>query len=135
MDGVQELVGVTIVAATNRPEIIVCLILCASHGLGATQPRRTHHAQDSALMRPGRLDRILYVGPPDQQGREEILRIRTRKMSVEPGMDVSELARLVRAPFLIACAAHSSDLTLAHDARRRAIPVRRLLHSARRRRF
>ncbi|KAL6299444.1 AAA family ATPase [Sparassis latifolia] len=71
MDGVQELVGVTIVAATNRPEII-----------------------DSALMRPGRLDRILYVGPPDQQGREEILRIRIRKMSVEPDLDLQAMAQM-----------------------------------------
>lgn len=51
--------------------------------------------QDSALMRPGRLDRILYVGPPDQLGREEILRIRTKKMSVEPGLDIAEIARIV----------------------------------------
>ncbi|OCH87928.1 AAA family ATPase [Obba rivulosa] len=71
MDGVQELVGVTIVAATNRPDVI-----------------------DSALMRPGRLDRILYVGPPDKQGREEILRIQTRKMSVEPGLDYARLAEM-----------------------------------------
>ena len=47
-------------------------------------------------MRPGRLDRQVYVGPPDQQGREEILRIRTKKMSVEPGLDVTEIARMVR---------------------------------------
>ncbi|RDX44132.1 AAA family ATPase [Lentinus brumalis] len=71
MDGVQELVGVTIVAATNRPDVI-----------------------DSALMRPGRLDRILYVGPPDLQGRIEILRIRTQKMSVEPGLDLSQIAQM-----------------------------------------
>ncbi|KAI0632362.1 AAA family ATPase [Trametes polyzona] len=71
MDGVQELVGVTIVAATNRPDVI-----------------------DSALMRPGRLDRILYVGPPDLEGRVEILRIRTQKMSVEPGLDLEQIARM-----------------------------------------
>ncbi|KAI0369393.1 AAA family ATPase [Pilatotrama ljubarskyi] len=71
MDGVQELVGVTIVAATNRPDVI-----------------------DSALMRPGRLDRILYVGPPDYEGRKEILRIRTKKMSVEPGLDLDQIAQM-----------------------------------------
>ncbi|KAL5489785.1 AFG2 [Sanghuangporus weigelae] len=71
MDGVQELVGVTVVAATNRPDVI-----------------------DSALMRPGRLDRILYVGPPDRAGRLEILRIRTRTMSVDPNLDYEELADL-----------------------------------------
>ncbi|GJJ08821.1 hypothetical protein Clacol_003040 [Clathrus columnatus] len=71
MDGIQELSGVTIVAATNRPDVL-----------------------DSALMRPGRLDRILYVGPPDLEGREEILRIRTSKMAVEPGLDIKHLATI-----------------------------------------
>jgi ATP-dependent 26S proteasome regulatory subunit len=46
-------------------------------------------------MRPGRLDRILYVGPPDQEGREEILRIRMNKMAVDPSVDVEEIARMV----------------------------------------
>ena len=46
-------------------------------------------------MRPGRLDRILYVGPPDLQAREEILKIRTRTMSVGPGFDAGEIARMV----------------------------------------
>jgi AAA family ATPase len=47
-------------------------------------------------MRPGRLDRILYVGPPDAAGREEILRIRTRDMAVEPGgLDYTALAGMV----------------------------------------
>ncbi|KAG1899678.1 P-loop containing nucleoside triphosphate hydrolase protein [Suillus fuscotomentosus] len=71
MDGVQELVGVTIIAATNRPDVI-----------------------DSALMRPGRLDRILYVGPPDHAGREEILKIRTRTMSVESDLDLRAIAAM-----------------------------------------
>ena len=47
-------------------------------------------------MRPGRLDRVLYVGPPDRQGREEIIRIRTAKMSVGGGVDFAELAEMVR---------------------------------------
>ncbi|KAF5360883.1 hypothetical protein D9756_004533 [Leucocoprinus leucothites] len=76
MDGVQELIGVTIVAATNRPEVI-----------------------DSALMRPGRLDRILYVGPPDQAGREEILRIKTRNMSVDSNLDLAKLADAVSSVY------------------------------------
>ena len=46
-------------------------------------------------MRPGRLDRILYVGPPDFTGRIEILRIRTRNMSVDPALDLDALAALV----------------------------------------
>lgn len=50
-------------------------------------------------MRPGRLDRILYVGPPDLEGRTEILRIRTQKMSVEPDLDLAQIAQMVRALF------------------------------------
>ncbi|TEB27411.1 AAA-domain-containing protein [Coprinellus micaceus] len=71
MDGVQELVGVTVIAATNRPEAI-----------------------DSALMRPGRLDRILYVGPPDAAGREEVIRIKLKRMTIGPDVDFKELAQL-----------------------------------------
>ncbi|KAH8984441.1 AAA family ATPase [Lactarius akahatsu] len=71
MDGVEELVGVTVIGATNRPE-----------------------ALDSALMRPGRLDRILYVGPPDFAGRIDILRIRMRNMSVDRALDLDALAVL-----------------------------------------
>jgi len=48
-------------------------------------------------MRPGRLDRILYVGPPDFAGRVDIFRIRTRDMAVEPGLDLDALATLVRS--------------------------------------
>jgi len=47
-------------------------------------------------MRPGRLDRILYVGPPDRHGREEIIRIRTAKMEMGAGVDFAELAEMVR---------------------------------------
>lgn len=46
-------------------------------------------------MRPGRLDRILYVGPPDQSGREEILRIKIKNMSVEDNIDIGGLANAV----------------------------------------
>ncbi|CAK5284282.1 unnamed protein product [Mycena citricolor] len=83
MDGVQELVGVTILAATNRP-----------------------YAIDSALMRPGRLDRLLYVGPPDQSGREEILKIRMRSMSISSDVDVGEIAQMASFPISI-CASRS----------------------------
>ena len=46
-------------------------------------------------MRPGRLDRILFIGLPDQQAREEILRIRTRKMSVGESLDIKHIATMV----------------------------------------
>lgn len=56
--------------------------------------------KDPALMRPGRLDRILYVGPPDFAGRIDILRIRTRNMAVDPALDLDALATLVRSRLL-----------------------------------
>ena len=59
IDGIEQLNGVVIVAATNRPDLI-----------------------DKAFMRPGRLDSVLYVPLPDIHTRYEIFRIRTGKMSV-----------------------------------------------------
>ncbi|KAL0085560.1 P-loop containing nucleoside triphosphate hydrolase protein [Phycomyces blakesleeanus] len=69
LDGVEALVNVTVVAATNRPDII-----------------------DDALLRPGRIDRILYVGPPDIDSRKEIFRIQMKKMSCDTDVDLEELA-------------------------------------------
>ncbi|KAH8930425.1 AAA-domain-containing protein [Atractiella rhizophila] len=71
MDGIEELNGVTVLAATNRPEIL-----------------------DSAILRPGRLDRILYVGPPNLEARKEIVQISLRNMSVGPDVDVNALATM-----------------------------------------
>ncbi|KAJ3360791.1 spermatogenesis associated protein 5 [Allomyces arbusculus] len=68
LDGIEPLVNVTIVAATNRPDIM-----------------------DPALLRPGRIDRILYVGPPDRASRLEILKMHTRKMACGP-IDLERLA-------------------------------------------
>jgi AAA family ATPase len=89
MDGIQDLHGVIVVAATNRPDVMVRWTLIGDAGTET-------FSQDSALMRPGRLDRILYVGPPDLMGREEILRVLTKKMSVEPGLDFGQLSLMVR---------------------------------------
>ncbi|KAI8644805.1 P-loop containing nucleoside triphosphate hydrolase protein [Parasitella parasitica] len=69
LDGVEALVNVTVVAATNRPDII-----------------------DDALLRPGRIDRILYVGPPNLEARKEIFRIQLRKMSIGQDVNVDEIA-------------------------------------------
>ncbi|KAI8811343.1 P-loop containing nucleoside triphosphate hydrolase protein [Cladochytrium replicatum] len=68
MDGIEPLVNVTVVAATNRPDIL-----------------------DSALLRPGRFDRMVYVGPPDPKSRREIFRIRLEKMSADVDVDVESL--------------------------------------------
>ena len=70
MDGFEALAGVTILAATNKPE-----------------------ALDPALMRPGRLDEILYVGPPDLKAREEILDITSAKMWFDGSVDFGKLAQ------------------------------------------
>ena len=59
-----------VIAATNRPEAI-----------------------DEALRRPGRFDREIVVGVPDQPGRREVLGIHTRGMPIAPDVDLDELAR------------------------------------------
>ncbi|KAF8931971.1 P-loop containing nucleoside triphosphate hydrolase protein [Dissophora ornata] len=71
LDGIEPLVNVTVVAATNRPDIM-----------------------DPALMRPGRIDRILYVSPPDLASRREILRlqIHSKKMACDTDVDIELLA-------------------------------------------
>ncbi len=70
MDGIEPLKKVIIVAATNRPDLI-----------------------DPALMRPGRIDRILYVGPPNQAAREDILQIHTRKMPLHHDVVLGDVAQ------------------------------------------
>lgn len=72
MDGIESLSGVTVVAATNRPDVL-----------------------DTALTRPGRLDRILYVGAPDLATRKDIFRLRFRNMAIEPGVNLDQLAQIV----------------------------------------
>ncbi|KAH7160929.1 P-loop containing nucleoside triphosphate hydrolase protein [Dactylonectria macrodidyma] len=70
MDGFETLTGVLVLAATNRPESI-----------------------DPALMRPGRFDQVLYVGPPDQAARETIFKVNTRGLPVAEDVNIPELAR------------------------------------------
>lgn len=71
MDGIEELRNVLVIAATNKPDVL-----------------------DPALMRPGRLDNILYIGPPDLEARKEILRIWASKSVIDPAVDLDELASL-----------------------------------------
>jgi transitional endoplasmic reticulum ATPase len=70
MDGMQELADIVIVGATNRPDIL-----------------------DTALLRPGRFDRILLVGAPDQGAREAIFKIHTRDMPLSDDVNMDELVR------------------------------------------
>ena len=68
MDGVEDLSNVTVMAATNRPDMI-----------------------DPALLRPGRFDKKIYISVPDRTSREDILRLQTRDMPLE-GVDLGVLA-------------------------------------------
>ncbi|KAK9129461.1 hypothetical protein Sjap_009948 [Stephania japonica] len=71
LDGLHQRVNVTVIAATNRPDKI-----------------------DSALLRPGRFDRLLYVGPPNESDREDIFQIHTRKMPCGCDVNLKELSHL-----------------------------------------
>ncbi|XP_071723715.1 calmodulin-interacting protein 111-like [Rutidosis leptorrhynchoides] len=73
LDGLHERVDVTVIAATNRPDKI-----------------------DPALLRPGRFDRILYVGPPSESDREEIFGIHLRKIPCSSDVSIKELASLTK---------------------------------------
>jgi cell division protease FtsH len=70
MDGFESNEGVILMAATNRPDVL-----------------------DPALLRPGRFDRRVVVNRPDVRGREEILRVHTRKIPLADDVDLFVLAR------------------------------------------
>jgi cell division protease FtsH len=70
MDGFDAQDGVIIIAATNRPDVL-----------------------DPALLRPGRFDRQVTVGLPDVKGREEILRVHSKKVKLSESVDLSLIAR------------------------------------------
>jgi cell division protease FtsH len=70
MDGFEAHQGTVVIAATNRQDIL-----------------------DPALLRPGRFDRHVVVANPDLKGREEILRVHARKVTVDPGIDLRSIAR------------------------------------------
>ena len=70
MDGLEPRANLVVIAATNRPDAI-----------------------DEALRRPGRFDREIVVGVPDERGRREILGIHTRGMPLAGNVDIAELAR------------------------------------------
>src|SRR5437660_1524024 len=70
MDGFDTQEGVIIIAATNRPDVL-----------------------DPALLRPGRFDRQITVNLPDVKGREEILRVHSKKVKLAEGVDLALVAR------------------------------------------
>jgi transitional endoplasmic reticulum ATPase len=70
MDGMEEMQSIVVIGATNRPALV-----------------------DPALLRPGRFDELVYVGTPDEAGREHILKIHTRAMPLAEDVDLSALAK------------------------------------------
>ena len=70
MDGFGANEGIIMIAATNRPDIL-----------------------DPALLRPGRFDRQIFVGAPDVKGREEILKVHTKKKPLAEDVDLKVLAK------------------------------------------
>jgi cell division protease FtsH len=70
MDGFDSSVGVIVLGATNRPDVL-----------------------DPALLRPGRFDRRVAVQPPDGKGREMILRVHTRSVPLDDDVDLAQLAQ------------------------------------------
>ncbi len=69
MDGFDSSKGVVILAATNRPEVL-----------------------DKALLRPGRFDRRVIVDKPDLRGREEILKVHSKNIVMDEGVNLKEIA-------------------------------------------
>lgn len=70
MDGLEKLHNIVVIAATNRPDMI-----------------------DPALLRPGRFDRLIYVGPPNLPTRKEIFKIHTVPELLSPEVNLDELAK------------------------------------------
>jgi cell division protease FtsH len=70
MDGMSTAADVVVIAASNLLEKL-----------------------DSALLRPGRFDRQVFVSPPDVSGREDVLRVHTRKKPLSPDVDLAKVAR------------------------------------------
>ena len=71
LDGLEDLKGVVVIGATNRPDII-----------------------DEALLRPGRFDRILEVPSPDYESRKQIIQIHTKKKPLEPDVNLDKLVEM-----------------------------------------
>ncbi|KAM4688578.1 mitochondrial inner membrane m-AAA protease component AFG3L2 [Discoglossus pictus] len=74
MDGFNTTTNVVVLAGTNRPDIL-----------------------DPALMRPGRFDRQIYIGPPDIKGRASIFKVHLRPLKLDGSIDKEKLARKLAA--------------------------------------
>ncbi|MEV1330289.1 AAA family ATPase [Micromonospora costi] len=90
LDGVEALRNVVVVGATNRPDLV-----------------------DPALLRPGRLERLVYVPPPDGPARAEILRAAARRVPLAPDVDLAALGAELDGFSAADCAALVREAALA----------------------
>ncbi|MGC4850371.1 AAA family ATPase [Micromonospora sp. DT15] len=90
LDGVETLRNVVVVGATNRPDLV-----------------------DPALLRPGRLERLVYVPPPDGPARAEILRAASRQVPLAPDVDLPALGDELTGFSAADCAALIREAALA----------------------
>jgi len=90
LDGVEELRNVVVVGATNRPDLI-----------------------DPALLRPGRLERLVYVPPPDAEARAAILKATARAVPLSPDIDLDALGAELDGFSAADCAALIREAALA----------------------
>ncbi|MET7706588.1 AAA family ATPase [Micromonospora sp. NPDC005413] len=90
LDGVETLRNVVVIGATNRPDLI-----------------------DPALLRPGRMERLVYVPPPDGPARAEILRAASRQVPLAPDVDLAALGDELTGFSAADCAALIREAALA----------------------
>ncbi|MEU4239200.1 AAA family ATPase [Actinoplanes sp. NPDC026619] len=90
LDGVEDLRNVVVIGATNRPDLI-----------------------DPALLRPGRLERLVYVPPPDASARAAILRATAKAVPLDEAVDLDELAAALDGFSAADCAALIRESALA----------------------
>ncbi|WP_415624405.1 AAA family ATPase [Phytohabitans flavus] len=90
LDGVEDLRNVVVIGATNRPDLV-----------------------DAALLRPGRLERLVYVPPPDAEARGEILRAAARTVPLAGDVDLQALASSLERFSAADCAALIREAALA----------------------
>ncbi|MGZ7043375.1 MAG: CDC48 family AAA ATPase, partial [Methanobacterium sp.] len=74
MDGLEELRGVVVIGATNRPDLI-----------------------DAALLRPGRFDEVVLVPPPDEKARLDILKVHVKNMALDQDVNLENLAKKTKS--------------------------------------
>lgn len=109
LDGVRDRGLVVVIGATNKPRAI-----------------------DSALLRPGRFDRLVYVPPPDPEGRKAVFQICLRDIATEAGMDLDHLAGMTEGYTGADIAAVCREAGLAaldEDLAASAVAMRHLLEA------